>query len=1123
MVKFVLAAAAFAATASADPPSWMESTPIQEYLQCLSPSTPIISMFQNLDSTRPLRPASHGSYSHSYHESYYESYGESYGNGGETESPQYCELLDGAVTMEVTGLLMGDCCDSLENGANSVMFAGATLASLVGEESCASTECGASFTYALTAAEGTGLIPEGSVQYWKSLCEPEEPEMSLSYPEMSMSYSHEESYPEDEVEEEEEEEPEEPTHCVILGGVLDVTMLNPGQCCNDLDAGATAVLGGGSLDSLLNEAACQTDACGNSYTYTITAAEAMNLVVTGSTEQWAGACAALLANSAVTAAPSVVPLDYCSLASGAMVLGADSAAPLLASTQCCTDLVAASDAMLFAGASYDGFVTDAACAADACGAAYTYAVGAGESIGMLGAGTATSWATACGPDRRRLQDGDGEFACENRGYDAAQCASVGCCEWDDGNCWFAGVFTSACNGSGGAGEEQEEEEEEEVVMEMCNMMGIYDMGTTHQDCCSYLNQVAPLIIAGTDSSEFADVMTCHDPACAPIIMDAAVLAQQLLGLPAPAQLSAGCALVEAHNNGPGTQEPEEEPNFFDEMSNWMMMKVSKCFVNKLMSGPANFENLPSNTCNADALFPYARQWDTVCPVLADNWLPECFSKVGLEIDDYAPEFIDSLLEDVPGQQERRLQNGIDVDFWDPATTMLECGGVDIPNVSPQAMCAVNALMPKALPAADDGSRWTAECPYTPPQMPIPGLVFSLGNCQMLLGMDAGAQAMVSGCEVTDLEELCATVVIFMAQNDCWAGLCTDFEALPDSAWDEPFDLATYTCEGDCTDCSVAGHPFGNIPSTCCSEIQAGAIQVIISSDKPAAAGNLASANTCAGACYAITNLVLEGAGTVMGITGVIAPFQESCAADFAPVEEEEEEEVVEEEEEVVEEEGPISRLDFHSLPNDMKSMLSSQICDQIKAMFISGLDDDCDDRCDDAFSLVTPYPSYLSKCAVSGQCFSSVDYSANEYCEFTLSAGLSGQLVFSSFAVEESYYDCYDYLAIGGTYYCTGREPPTYLPISGGSVVRWQTDNYGQRTGFFACFVAATVCGAGEYSHNGECDHCPANTFGNGTAARTSCTPCSGSGTAPSGSDEASDCTYTTVSCGAGYYSHNGE
>ena len=88
-------------------------------------------------------------------------------------------------------------------------------------------------------------------------------------------------------------------------------------------------------------------------------------------------------------------LTACALASGALALGADSAAPLLASTQCCTDLVAASDAMLFAGAPYDGFVTDAACAADACGAAYTYAIGAGESIGFLGAGTVTSWAAAC--------------------------------------------------------------------------------------------------------------------------------------------------------------------------------------------------------------------------------------------------------------------------------------------------------------------------------------------------------------------------------------------------------------------------------------------------------------------------------------------------------------------------------------------------------------------------------------------------------------------------------------------------------------------------------------------------------------------------------------------------------
>ncbi|GMI51812.1 hypothetical protein ScalyP_jg9795 [Parmales sp. scaly parma] len=85
----------------------------------------------------------------------------------------------------------------------------------------------------------------------------------------------------------------------------------------------------------------------------------------------------------------------CSLASGNLALGEDSAAPLSADSQCCTDLIVASDAMLFAGASAEAYLTAESCAADTCGAAYGYAVGAGESIGMLAAGTAAAWGGAC--------------------------------------------------------------------------------------------------------------------------------------------------------------------------------------------------------------------------------------------------------------------------------------------------------------------------------------------------------------------------------------------------------------------------------------------------------------------------------------------------------------------------------------------------------------------------------------------------------------------------------------------------------------------------------------------------------------------------------------------------------
>ena len=62
-------------------------------------------------------------------------------------------------------------------------------------------------------------------------------------------------------------------------------------------------------------------------------------------------------------------------------------------------------------------------------------------------------------------------------------------------------------------------------------------------------------------------------------------------------------------------------------------------------------------------------------------------------------------------------------------------------------------------------------------MPIPGLVFAVGNCKFLLGMDANAQALVEFCVVTDLDELCNAMPWFMAPNACWGGLCDIWENL----------------------------------------------------------------------------------------------------------------------------------------------------------------------------------------------------------------------------------------------------------------------------------------------------------------------------------------------------------
>lgn len=43
---------------------------------------------------------------------------------------------------------------------------------------------------------------------------------------------------------------------------------------------------------------------------------------------------------------------------------------------------------------------------------------------------------------------NGEKACENKGFDKKECLAVGCCGWDDGECWSA-VGTKKCEDGGG--------------------------------------------------------------------------------------------------------------------------------------------------------------------------------------------------------------------------------------------------------------------------------------------------------------------------------------------------------------------------------------------------------------------------------------------------------------------------------------------------------------------------------------------------------------------------------------------------------------------------------------------------------------------------------------------------
>ena len=93
-----------------------------------------------------------------------------------------------------------------------------------------------------------------------------------------------------------------------------------------------------------------------------------------------------------------------------------------------------------------------------------------------------------------------------------------------------------------------------------------------------------------------------------------------------------------------------------------------------------------------------------------------------------------------------------------------------------------------------------------------------------------------------------------------------------------------------TDCFVVGNHVGSIETTCCDAINNGATSIITSTDRPATAASLASSVSCTEPCYDTVLMVWEGAGQVMGIFGIIEPFENACT-DFNLVVDVEDEEI----------------------------------------------------------------------------------------------------------------------------------------------------------------------------------------------------------------------------------------
>ena len=102
-------------------------------------------------------------------------------------------------------------------------------------------------------------------------------------------------------------------------------------------------------------------------------------------------------------------------------------------------------------------------------------------------------------------------------------------------------------------------------------------------------------------------------------------------------------------------------------------------------------------------------------------------------------------------------------------------------------------------------------------------------------------------------------------------------------------------------------------------------------------------------------------------------------------------------------------------------------------------------------SSVTLSGSNTGKCAVDGNCFSSLHYDNNERCTFTV--GIDGTLSVDSFHTEQ--YD--DYLTVGGRRYSGSSGPygvnggPYGVDVSAGDEITWYSDGGVQKTGFRIC------------------------------------------------------------------------
>ena len=105
--------------------------------------------------------------------------------------------------------------------------------------------------------------------------------------------------------------------------------------------------------------------------------------------------------------------------------------------------------------------------------------------------------------------------------------------------------------------------------------------------------------------------------------------------------------------------------------------------------------------------------------------------------------------------------------------------------------------------------------------------------------------------------------------------------------------------------------------------------------------------------------------------------------------------------------------------------------------------------------------SNTGKCAVDGNCFSSLDYGNYESCTFTIIGG--GMLNVVSFNTENNY----DKLTVGGTQY-DGTTGPQGVVVSAGEEISWSSDVSSTRSGFEICFEGEPCVASNSPSDDGS-------------------------------------------------------